>query len=522
MNDHLLSLMTFFPLVGAVIVLFLPREADRLIKTVTLIVTLIVFLISLPLAFDDVFINSSAMHYTEFARWISIGQYFQMNYSIGVDGISLWLVMLTTFIMPVTILSTWHAVDKNTKGFMALALLLETGMLGAFISLDLFLFYVFWELMLVPMYFMIGIWGGKNRIYAAVKFFIFTAVGSLLMLVAIIYVYYFSLKAGVPFENGFSIEHFYQLNIPVHLQMWLFAAFAFSFAIKVPMFPVHTWLPDAHTEAPTAGSVILAAILLKMGTYGYVRFAIPLFPVATMKFTPFLATLAVIGIIYGALVAMMQDDVKKLVAYSSVSHLGFVMLGVFAMNLQGLSGGMLQMINHGISTGALFLIVGFIYERRHTRLIVDFGGLSKVMPVFATIFMIVTFSSVGLPGTNGFVGEFLILVGAFESNLRVFTVFATTGVILAAVYMLWMFQRVMMGKVTNVKNENLKDLSAREVVVMLPLILFIFWIGFYPNTFFEKMNPSLENLINQVKGKQHIAMMAEDMDQTVLQLSVND
>jgi NADH-quinone oxidoreductase subunit M len=522
MNDHLLSLMTFFPLVGMLIVLFLPREADRLIKTVTLIVTLIVFLISLPLAFDDVFITSSAMHYTEFAKWISIGQYFQMNYNVGIDGISLWLVLLTTFIMPIAILSTWHAIDKNTKGFMALALLLETGMLGAFISLDLFLFYVFWELMLVPMYFMIGIWGGKNRIYAAVKFFIFTAVGSLLMLVAILYVYYFSVKAGVPFDNGFSIEHFYQLDIPAHLQTWLFVAFAFSFAIKVPMFPVHTWLPDAHTEAPTAGSVILAAILLKMGTYGYVRFAIPLFPVATMKFTPFLAFLAVVGIIYGALVAMMQDDVKKLVAYSSVSHLGFVMLGVFAMNLQGLSGGMLQMINHGISTGALFLIVGFIYERRHTRLIVDFGGLSKVMPVFATIFLIVTFSSVGLPGTNGFVGEFLILVGAFESNLRIFTVFATTGVILAAVYMLWMFQRVMMGKITNPKNENLKDLSAREVVVMLPLLLFIFWIGFFPNVFFEKMNPALENLINQVKGKQHIAMMAEEMDLSISQLSVNE
>ena len=522
MNDHLLSLMTFFPLVGMLIILFLPREADRLIKTVTLVVTIIVFFISLPLAFDDVFVSSSAMHYTEFANWISVGDYFQMNYNVGIDGISLWLVMLTTFIMPIAILSTWHAIDKNTKGFMALALLLETGMLGAFISLDLFLFYVFWELMLVPMYFMIGIWGGKNRIYAAVKFFIFTAVGSLLMLVAIIYVYYYSVQAGVPFENGFSIDHFAQLDIPAHLQTWLFAAFAFSFAIKVPMFPVHTWLPDAHTEAPTAGSVILAAILLKMGTYGYVRFAIPLFPVATMQFTPFLALLAVIGIIYGALVAMMQDDVKKLVAYSSVSHLGFVMLGVFAMNLQGLSGGLLQMISHGISTGALFLIVGFLYERRHTRLIVDFGGLSKVMPVFATIFLIVTFSSIGLPGTNGFVGEFLILVGAFESELRVFTVFATTGVILAAVYMLWMFQRVMMGKLTNPKNENLKDLSAREVAIMMPLLIFIFWIGIYPNTFLDKMNPALENMIKEVKGKQEIAMVVEDMDQAVTQITVND
>ena len=522
MTDHLLSLMTFFPLVGMLVVLFLPREADRLIKSVTLIFTIIIFLISLPLGFDDAFIGSSAMHYTEFANWISIGKYFQMNYHVGIDGISLWLVLLTTFIMPITVLSTWHAVERNTKGFMALLLLLETGMLGAFISLDLFLFYVFWELMLVPMYFLIGIWGGKNRVYAAIKFFLFTAVGSLLMLVAIIYVYYFSIKAGVPFENGFSVAHFSQLDIPAHLQTWLFAAFAFSFAIKVPMFPVHTWLPDAHTEAPTAGSVILAAILLKMGTYGFIRFAIPLFPVATMKFTPFLALLAVVGIIYGALVAMMQDDVKKLVAYSSVSHLGFVMLGIFAMNLQGISGGMLQMINHGISTGALFLIVGFIYERRHTRLIADFGGLSKVMPVFATIFMIVTFSSIGLPGTNGFVGEFLILVGAFESELRVFTVFATTGVILAAVYMLWMFQRVMMGKVTNPKNENLKDLSARELVVMLPLVLFIFWIGFYPNTFLEKMNPSIDNLINQVKEKQHVAMMVENLDQSVTKVTVNE
>jgi len=522
MTDHLLSLMTFFPLVGMLVVLFLPREADRLIKSVTLIFTIIIFLISLPLGFDDAFIGSSAMHYTEFANWISIGKYFQMNYHVGIDGISLWLVLLTTFIMPITVLSTWHAVERNTKGFMALLLLLETGMLGAFISLDLFLFYVFWELMLVPMYFLIGIWGGKNRVYAAIKFFLFTAVGSLLMLVAIIYVYYFSIKAGVPFENGFSVAHFAQLDIPAHLQTWLFAAFALSFAIKVPMFPVHTWLPDAHTEAPTAGSVILAAILLKMGTYGFIRFAIPLFPVATLKFTPFLALLAVIGIIYGALVAMMQDDVKKLVAYSSVSHLGFVMLGIFAMNLQGMSGGILQMINHGISTGALFLIVGFIYERRHTRLIADFGGLSKVMPVFATIFMIVTFSSIGLPGTNGFVGEFLILVGAFESELRIFTVFATTGVILAAVYMLWMFQRVMMGKVTNPKNENLKDLSARELAVMLPLVLFIFWIGFYPNTFLDKMNPSVDNLINQVKEKQHVAMMVENLDQSVTKVIVNE
>jgi len=507
MSEHLLSLMTFFPLLGMIVILFIPRENDGVLKGLTFVITLITFFISLPLAFDDVFKTSGGMHYTEFVKWISIGDYFQMNYNLGVDGISLWLVLLTTFIMPIAVLSTWQAVEKNTKGFMALLLLLETAMLGAFLALDLFLFYVFWELMLIPMYFLIGIWGGKRRIYSAIKFFIYTAVGSLLMLVAIIFVYYYALKSGQPFEQGFSISHFYQLNIPAAYQTWLFLAFAFSFAIKVPMFPVHTWLPDAHTDAPTAGSVILAAIMLKMGTYGYVRFAMPLFPDALHQFTPFLATLAVIGIIYGALVAMVQEDVKRLVAYSSVSHLGFVMLGVFALNIQGMSGGMIQMINHGISTGALFLIVGFIYERRHTRLITDFGGLAKQMPVFTTIFMIAMLSSIGLPGTNGFVGEFLIMVGAFEGELRWFTIVAASGVIFAAVYMLWMFQRVMFGELKNPANQKLKDLSVREVVLMLPLLLFIFWIGVYPNTFFEKMNPALDQLINQIKGKQQVAVV---------------
>ncbi len=494
MTNHLLTWMTFFPMLGVLVLLFMPRENGGLLKGFTLLVTLITFFISLPLALDARFKSSADMLYSEFYRWINIGDFFQMNYHVGVDGISLWLVMLTTLIMPIAILSTWHAVDKNIKGFMALALLLETAMLGAFVSLDLFLFYIFWELMLIPMYFMIGIWGGKNRIYAAVKFFIYTAVGSLLMLVAIIYVYYFAVQSGVDM-NGFNITQFYKLSIPAHLQTWLFLAFAFSFAIKVPMFPLHTWLPDAHTEAPTAGSVILAAILLKMGTYGYVRFAMPLFPQATHQFIPFLSLLAVIGIIYGSLVAMMQSDVKKLVAYSSVAHLGFVMLGVFALNLQGLSGGMLQMVNHGISTGALFLIVGFIYERRHTREISEFGGLAKQMPVFATIFMIITFSSIGLPGTNGFVGEFLALMGAFESGLRWYAVVATSGVIFAAVYMLWMFQRVMFGELKNPANQKLKDLSGREVALMLPLLVFVFWIGLYPNVFFEKMTPALNQLI---------------------------
>ncbi|MBE0597687.1 MAG: NADH-quinone oxidoreductase subunit M [Desulfuromonadales bacterium] len=505
MIDHLLSFMTFAPMLGLLVLLFLPKENGGLLKGFTLVVTLVTFFISLPLAFDNRFKGTADMLYAEFSPWISIGNYFQMNYSIGVDGISLWLVLLTTFIMPIAVLSTWNAVEKHTKGFMALLLLLETAMLGAFVSLDLFLFYIFWELMLIPMYFLIGIWGGKNRIYAAVKFFIYTAVGSLLMLVAIIYVYYYAISSGIDM-SGFSITQFHQMAIPAEVQTWLFLAFAFSFAIKVPMFPLHTWLPDAHTEAPTAGSVILAAILLKMGTYGYVRFAIPLFPDATQQFIPFLALLCVIGIIYGSLVAMMQEDVKKLVAYSSVAHLGFVMLGVFALNLEGLSGGLLQMINHGISTGALFLIVGFLYERRHTRMISDFGGLAKQMPVFATIFMIVTFSSIGLPGTNGFVGEFLALLGAFQSELRWFAVVATSGVIFAAVYMLWMFQRVMFGELKNPANQKLKDLSAREVVVMLPLLVFVFWIGVYPNVFFEKMSPSLEQLIQQVKVRQAVAM----------------
>ncbi len=509
MNEFLglLTWMTLIPLLGMVVLLFIPRENDGLLKGVTLVTTLIAFVVSLPLAFDDAFASSAAMQYVQNIPWIEIPGFFRMNYHVGIDGISLWLVLLTTFIMPITVLSTWKSVEKQTKGFMALLLLLETAMLGAFISLDLFLFYVFWELMLIPMYFLIGIWGGKNRIYAAVKFFIYTAVGSLLMLVAIIFVYYYALQSGIAMEEGFSIAQFYRLGVPAEAQAWLFLAFAFSFAIKVPMFPLHTWLPDAHTEAPTAGSVILAAILLKMGTYGFIRFAMPLFPDALQQFMPYLATLAVIGIIYGALVAMMQDDVKKLVAYSSVSHLGFVMLGVFALNLQGMSGGMLQMINHGISTGALFLIVGFLYERRHTRAIAEFGGLAKQMPVFATIFMIVTFSSIGLPGTNGFVGEFLALVGAFESDLRWFAVISTTGVIFAAVYMLWMFQRVMFGELKNPANKDLPDLSAREVVLMMPLLVFVFWIGLYPNPFFEKMTPSLENLLQQVKGKQQVAMV---------------
>jgi len=490
---NLLSLTTFLPILGVLLLLFIPKDSKPVLRSVALAVTVLTFLVSLPILTG--FKSNAEFQFVENVPWIAAGS-FAMRYNIGIDGISLWLVILTTFIMPIAVLSTWTAVEEKVKEYMICLLLLETGMLGAFVALDLFLFYIFWEVMLIPMYFIIGIWGGKNKIYAAVKFFIYTMVGSLLMLVALIYLYFKGVEAG--FSN-FGLLQFFDLRLDPATQTWLFLAFALAFAIKVPMFPLHTWLPDAHTEAPTAGSVVLAAILLKMGTYGYVRFAIPLFPEAAHTFAPLIATLAVIGIIYAALVAMVQDDVKKLVAYSSVAHLGFVMLGVFAFNTQGITGGMLQMLNHGVSTGALFLIVGFIYERRHTRLIADFGGLSKQMPIFATIFMIVTFSSIGLPGTNGFVGEFLILLGGFESELRWWTVVASSGVILSAVYMLWMFQRVMFGELSNPKNKVLKDLNVREITIMVPLIVLIFVMGIYPNPFIEKMDPAIQKLVAQAK-----------------------
>lgn len=491
--SNLLSLTTFLPVLGVLLLLFIPKDSKTVLRGVALAVTVVTFIVSLPILTG--FQTNAEFQFVENVPWIAAGP-FVMRYNIGIDGISLWLVILTTFIMPIAVLSTFTAVEEKVKEYMICLLLLETGMLGAFISLDLFLFYIFWEVMLIPMYFMIGIWGGKNRIYAAVKFFVYTMVGSLLMLVALIYLYFQGLEAGI---TDFSLLHFFNLKLDLATQVWLFMAFAFAFAIKVPMFPLHTWLPDAHTEAPTAGSVILAAILLKMGTYGYVRFAMPLFPEAAHKFAPVIATLAVIGIIYASLVAMMQEDVKKLVAYSSVAHLGFVMLGIFAFNQQGITGGMLQMINHGISTGALFLIVGFIYERRHTRLITDFGGLSKKMPIFATIFMIVTFSSIGLPGTNGFVGEFLVLLGAFESELRWWTVIATSGVILSAVYMLWVFQRVMFGELDNPKNQQLPDLNAREIAIMVPLVVLIFVMGLYPKPFIDRMDPAIQKLVTQVR-----------------------
>jgi NADH-quinone oxidoreductase subunit M len=483
--------ITFFPLLGAFILLFINKKDESLLKSIAFIVSLTDFFLSLLLYFYFLS-DTHEMQFMERVPWI---KHWGISYEVGIDGISLFLILLTTFLTPLAILSSWTAITQKIKEYMFFMLLLETGMLGVFVSLDLFLFYIFWEAMLIPMCFLIGIWGGPRRIYAAIKFFIFTMTGSLLMLVGILVLYY--LNHQTTGEYTFDLLKLMETIPPPRMQIWLFLAFAVSFAIKVPMFPFHTWLPDAHVEAPTAGSVILAGVLLKMGTYGFLRFCLPLFPDATMEFIPLISILAIIGIIYGALVSMVQQDIKSLVAYSSVSHLGFVMLGIFALNMQGIEGGIIQMVNHGLSTGALFLIVGMIYERRHTRMINDFGGLSKQIPIFATFFMLVTLSSIGLPGLNGFVGEFLILVGTFRAN-KLYAVFAATGIILAAVYMLWMYQRVMFGQITKPENQRLVDLNLREVITLVPIALFIIWIGIYPKPFFHKMDRSVQHLISQV------------------------
>jgi NADH-quinone oxidoreductase subunit M len=426
--------------------------------------------------------------------WIQVAGW-EISYFLGIDGLSILLVLLTTFLTPISILSTWTAVEERVKEFMLFFLLLEVGMVGVFLSLDLFLFYIFWEFTLVPMYFLIGIWGGPNRVYAAIKFFLYTMAGSILMLLAILWL-------GIS-QGTFSVPEIIAAGvIPGDIQLWLFLAFAAAFAIKVPMWPLHSWLPDAHVEAPTAGSVILAGVLLKMGTYGFLRFNLSMFPEASVRLAPWIAVLAVIGIIYGAMVSYAQKDVKKLVAYSSVSHLGFVMLGLFAINLQGIEGGILQMINHGISTGALFLVVGMIYERRHTRDMDSFGGLWKVMPVYAVLTLIVTLSSMGLPGLNGFVGEFTILLGAFGSkvlNTPWFAALAAIGIILAAVYLLYMFQKLFLGPVDKEENRVLLDMNLREIVTLVPLLIFIFWIGLYPSPFFNLMEASVVKLVENIQ-----------------------
>jgi NADH-quinone oxidoreductase subunit M len=490
----ILSTLIYFPLLGAIILLFVNRANKSFIKVFTLVFTLIEFAMSLPLFFwfDD---KAKGMQFVERAAWFPE---WGISYFLGIDGISLLLVLLTTFLTVLCVLCSWTAIEERVKEYYITFLFLEMAMVGTLCSLDLILFYVFWELMLIPMYLLIGVWGGPRRIYAAIKFFLFTMVGSVLMLIAILALYFFYFNATGVYT--FDVLELYKANIPVVKQYWLFAAFALSFAIKVPMFPVHTWLPDAHTEAPTAGSVILAGVLLKMGTYGFLRFAIPLFPAAAFDAAPLMSILAIIGIIYGAIVSMMQPDLKRLIAFSSVSHLGYVMLGMFAFNMQGLEGSIYQMLSHGISTGGLFLIVGMIYERRHTRMIADFGGLSASMPRLAIFFMIVTLSSIALPGTNGFVGEFLILFGAFRAD-KVFGILGTTGVVLGAVYMLWMFQRVMFGEIKKEENRNVKDLGGREVLIMCCIVFFVILMGVYPKMFFNKMDASVEGFLKSVKER---------------------
>ncbi|MGE0823301.1 MAG: NADH-quinone oxidoreductase subunit M [Candidatus Binatia bacterium] len=497
----MVSLVLFTPLVAALLLLFINKERENGLRWFALIASLLTFVFSLELlrGFDS---SVAGFQFVEKSAWIPD---FGIDYHVGVDGISLFLILLTTFLVPLVIIASWGDVHKRVKEYLSLFLLLETGMLGAFVAIDLFLFYVFWEVMLIPMYFLVGVWGGERRIYAAIKFLIYTMVGSLLMLVAILYLAYLhNVQEGA---LSFNLLQLYNLNIDSSAQRWLFWAFVFSFAIKVPLFPFHTWLPDAHVEAPTGGSVILAGVLLKMGTYGLLRFAIPLFPYAAYVYAPILILLAIFGIFYGALVAMVQPDLKKLVAYSSVSHMGFVVLGLFAFNQQGAQGAIFQMLNHGLSTGALFLLVGVIYERRHTRLISEYGGLWKQVPIYASIFLIAMFSSIGLPGLNGFIGEFLIMLGAFNSLIFrgiassssgwgwVLMIFVVSGVVLGAVYMLWMYQRVIFGPLENEENKKLTDLSRREVLVFAPLVAMMFVMGLFPTPFLHRMEKSVEEIL---------------------------
>lgn len=479
----ILSFLIAAPLLGALGLAFLPRSNERAIKYVALVIVLVEFALSLVLPFGFR-AGASAMQFAEQYAWFP---QFGISYHVGIDGLGLLMVLLTTFLMVIAIPASFKGITDRVKEYYIFFLVLEAAMIGVFVALDLVLFYVFFEFTLIPMAFLIGIWGHERRIYAAVKFILFTMSGSLLMLIAIIV-----LGLSQPSTN-FDLLAIQKGVVPSTLEPWLFAAFALAFAIKVPMFPLHTWLPDAHVEAPTAGSIILAGVLLKMGAYGFIRFNLTLFPNASHQFAPIIVTLAIIGIIYGAVVAMMQTDLKALVAYSSVSHLGFVMLGIFAFNPQALSGAILQMVNHGFSTGALFLLVGILYERRHTRLIAEFGGLAKIMPVFAAFFLIVMFSSAGLPGLNGFVGEFLVLLGAWRAN-PLYAVFAGTGVILAAIYLLWAYMRVMQGEVTNDKNRTLPDLSRREAVLLTLLVIGIVGAGLFPNVLLGPLQSNMQNI----------------------------
>ena len=486
----ILTALLVWPLAGAASLYLVPPARA---KTLALGVSLVEFALSVPLWWR--FVPAGGMQFGLDVPWIPG---WGIRFHLGLDGISLFLVLLTTFLVPLSVLGSWTYITKRERGFYALLLVLTTGMLGVFVSLDLFLFYVMWEVMLIPMYFIIGIWGGDNRLYAALKFFLYTFVGSLLMLVAILALYLHAAHTTglYSFDYGFLMRHTADLG-PV--AFWLFAAFFVAFAIKVPMFPLHTWLPDAHVEAPTAGSVILAGVLLKMGTYGFLRFALPFFPAVALSpgVQAAVVTLSVVGIIYGGLVAMVQPDFKKLVAYSSVAHLGFVMLGIWALTVQSVQGALLVMINHGISTGALFFLAGMLYERRHTRLLDAFGGLARVMPLLAAALTVVSLSSIGLPGTNGFVGEFLILIGAFQ-RYPLATILATTGVIVAAMYLLPALQKIIYNPLTKSENQKLPDLSWRERLVLLPLLVVILWIGVYPRPFLARMEPAARRLVETV------------------------
>jgi NADH-quinone oxidoreductase subunit M len=502
----ILSLVAYIPLLGALAIVFLiPREKASAIRTAATAFVALDFLISLPLwfAFDR---GQPGYQFVERASWIpSLG----VEYHFGIDGISLVLLLLTTLMGVIAVVCSYSAIGERLKEYYVLLLLLQTFMIGTFCCLDLFLFYVFWEVMLVPMYFLIGVWGGDRRLYAAIKFFLYTLAGSVLMLLGIIALYFLNTTGFLGYKGAgnpptFSIEKLTAVaaGLPVELQIWLFFAFFLGFAIKVPMFPFHTWLPDAHTEAPTAGSVILAAVLLKMGTYGFVRFSLPMFPEAVQ--TPWvlrlMIVLAIVGIVYGAMVTLVQKDMKRLIAYSSVSHLGFVMLGIFALNMAGIQGAVLQMINHGISTGALFLLVGIVYERRHTRMISEYGGLASQMPIYATYFLVMALSSMGLPILNGFIGEFTILQGAFAKNFW-WAFFAGTGIILGAAYLLWLYQRVFFGNLSNPANQNLTDLTPREQLTLVPLVVLAFWIGLYPRPIFEVLRVPSEKIVMAVGGK---------------------